>query len=589
MTPGWTWGTIAAQVAAAGTQAQRNDILTKIHDAYAASTVTNPAGPATTSPEDSTDRYLRSEELVVLRRLSVIMAGSMPTDLADRVTELEAIDGKGPDAPVTYEEVIEQVTEHEVGSGLNDGEWTDLVDQFTPGPGGALTRPALAGPGLDEVVLGLAREAKKDPVRFARLIASFGPDVPSRIVDSGIGGIADSGTLLDNATDAALLLIRSVITRPPDTGTDRALLRLIYRLANTDLPTDVVVTVPTIFVRNPKPQQWMSADLVMAGLNHPRGAAVATAAELLRRTETRPARLPQLIGLLAEVANDDSPQVRIFLPDALTRIYDDDPDRAGTLADIWLANATDPELAATNLDRLTWQLATTRSTTAMLLLDRMITSSEPDVRRRAGQLAALFDIHEVSLPPLTVEPLTLALTDQAARHGIADSVVQLIKDLPQATGTGQTGHRLSHATLIDLANDASTEISSEIMELGKYIGAPLVDYDALLAALADTEAFKRDPGTLFHFLSQRLDELPPAVLKLCRRWAEQSAAAAANIANSEAADAYDVTEVILGLYAHAQPGSATRNECLDVIDLLVEHNLGDIDQKSDNAVYEPSR
>jgi hypothetical protein len=118
---------------------------------------------------------------------------------------------------------------------------------------------------------------------------------------------------------------------------------------------------------------------------------------------------------------------------------------------------------------------------------------------------------------------------------------------------------------------------------------PLADYDALFDSLADTAAFQNHPGSLFHFLGQRLDELPPAALKLCQVWADKFAATANDMANRETAEAYNVTDIVLGLYTRTEPGSTMRGQCLDLIDLFAELRIGDIENKADDAVYEPSR
>jgi len=115
----------------------------------------------------------------------------------------------------------------------------------------------------------------------------------------------------------------------------------------------------------------------------------------------------------------------------------------------------------------------------------------------------------------------------------------------------------------------------------------LAEYDALLTALANTDAFQHHPGQLLHVLSQRLDNLPRAALKLCQVWSDRYASTANNMANRETAEAQDVTDIVLALYTQAEPSSVMREDCLDLIDLFTEQRIGDIDRKTEDVDYAP--
>ncbi len=590
-TVGWAWGTVAGRVVSTGTAEQRGRMLACVRVAYGEFTPAGGTG-AGSSPAlaDDTLSALAQEELIVLTRVKTAMGADLPADLDERIAELESAHGPAPSEPSTWAQVIDRHSEREVPSGLSDSEWTTHIERVTAG-----MKPDVSDrfeENLYNTTTGLAQDTAREPARFARLAMSLPTTTPAPIVSAVLRGIADNVSLLDDTgVNAVLDLIRAMLTREPIAEVDLDLLRLINKLAAVDLPADVLAVPSAVYDRNPPPEPWNSSNLEVAGLNHPRGAAITTAAELLNHSHTRAARLPQLAPLLARAAEAEHAQIRILVPMALSLVHMQDPELAGALIDLWLANARDEELTARYLDRLTWQLAVTRPATAESLLGRMIASTIPDAKRRAGQLATLFDVRGIDVGSAGEQPpLALAMADEAGRRGVAEVIVQLGDDLPSADDVREGAEtRADHALLIELANDASDEVRAEIMDIGRYMQRSVADYDALLDPLADTEAFQEHPGRMFHVLSQRLDELPPAALKLCQVWADRFAATANDMANRETAEAPDVTDIVLGVYARALPGSTTRERCLDLIDLFVECRIGNIEKKADDVVYEPSR
>ncbi|RKN41000.1 hypothetical protein D7223_24920 [Micromonospora endolithica] len=590
-TIGWAWGSAAARVAAAGTIEQRDRVLACVRGAYSEPANAEETSAASTSLRDAdTMRALAHEELVVISRLKAALGASMPADLDVRIDDLAQAHGPAPDSPATYVQVLERQGQPEVPLGLSDAEWTAHIECVTAGMERDVSYRLEDK--LYDTTTGLSQEAAKEPVRFARLGTRLPMTTPAPILTAILRGVAEGLSELDGEdADAVFDLVRAVLTQQPIAAVDLDVLRLIQKLAAKDLPADIIAAAPRIFDRNPPPEQWPYPDLETAGLNHPRGAAITTAAGLLSHSYSRGARLPQLAALLTKAAEDEHAQVRVWVPMALTLVHLEDADLAGSLVERWLARATDQELAARYLDRLTWQLAVTSPAAAESLLGRMVTSSESTAKRRAGQLATLFDVRGVDVGLSNEQsPLTLAYADDAGRRGIADVIVQLVDDLPATRGTSQgCPAHVDQGLLIDLANDGSDDVRAQIMDVGRYMRTPLVDYDALLGDLAGTAAFQSHPGRLFHFLSQRLDELPPAALKLCQKWADRSAAMANNMANREAAEAYDVTDILFGLYVRTESGSVMREECLKLIDLFVELRIGDIERKVDDALYEPSR
>jgi hypothetical protein len=87
-------------------------------------------------------------------------------------------------------------------------------------------------------------------------------------------------------------------------------------------------------------------------------------------------------------------------------------------------------------------------------------------------------------------------------------------------------------------------------------------------------------------LSGRRDEMPDSVLDLCEAWASTWAETAGDISKREAADGYYVTDIVLSIYALAIPGGTVRGRCLDLTDRLIEHGVGSVEAKVEQAAYQ---
>jgi hypothetical protein len=295
--------------------------------------------------------------------------------------------------------------------------------------------------------------------------------------------------------------------------------------------------------------------------------------------------------LLNQAVANEHARVRIWLPAALLLVHLEDPDMAADLTQRWVAHVSDNELSAPYLDRLTGQLTVTSPATARSLLTRMLASTHLEARRRAGHLATYFDISDVDLNTTDGRsPLALAMDNEAGRRGIAEQLVRLIDKLPARADTDAAiGTRADHALLVHLGNDESDDIRVVVMDVGRHMTRPLGEYDGLLNALADTEAFGQHPGNLLRMLSQRLDDLPSAALKLCQVWSDRYASTANDMANRETSEAPAVTDIVLALYSQAEPGSVRRKQCLNLIDLFIEQRIGDIERKADEVDYAPGQ
>lgn len=564
-TAGWAWAAVAARVAASGSGTQRDQVLTAVRNTYLSN-----------ASDDSDHERLDREAQIVLARLNTAIGDDLPLDVRARLEELNARFGAPPDGPLPYEDLDVHVENQELSEDLTDDQWLHLIEESA-----SYSSDAGTDDPIRRTANLLARHAAQDPGRFLRLGARLPGPTPRQIIERLLRVFVDSTTSLGGADpDDPVALVRSVMSGEPNPNIDLSVLQLLAKLAATDLPEDIVDLVPTIYERNQQPVA--DSDTREPDLDHIRGMAVATAADLLSHAASRDARLPRLAPMLQRAGSDHS-EVGTWFPAALRAVHEQDTAMARDLADQWIQGATDDELSAPHLQRLAVQLAVTYPGSAKRILDRILASSNNTAKSRAGALAVYFSLAGINVDA-EGEPTVLsrAMQDQAGRRGVASQLVHQLGDLPPDSGLA-TGESPDQRLLIQLADDDSDDVRTEIAKIGQRFGPQLGQYNDLFDKIADTETYKQHPGRLLHHLSQRRDDLPPAALRLCQTWIELHVPQAANIANRQAAEVYDVTDIVLAMYSRAETGSPARRVCLDLIDRCVEHSVGDIHAKLDEA------
>ncbi|MET7391870.1 hypothetical protein ABZS66_00015 [Dactylosporangium sp. NPDC005572] len=580
-TPGWAWGAVAARIMSAGSPAQRSRVSARLRDAYGGITEADP----------SLRLHLEREELQVLALVADAAPDVIPTDLRDRLEHLQRTHGPASPKVETFHGLRSRSTDIAVSEGLADEQWTAMV--IAESERLAAAEPDPFEPRLWALNTGLAEAIKMEPSRFARLAATWPDTTPSAIIAPVLRNLAEHGTSLSiDGVAAAVALIRTCLQQPPSQETDGAILNLIVGIATHELPADIVAAVVAIYDRNPHPEPWAPTDLETAGLNHPSGFAVYAAGALLNHPPAVQVRLDQLGPLLDQAVESVHAPVRVWMPMVLAVLHPSLPDEAAAFATRWIDHATDRELTASFLDRLTWQLALTAPATAGTLLARMGRSADPGGRQRAGQLAVLFEVDDIVLhtPSGHQTALAAALADDDGRAGVAEALAHRVNDLPSARYR-EPGHVLmpSQRLLVQLADDETDRVRQVVMDVGRHLDITVAGLNELLKELTQSAAFRAHPGALVLFLTKHVDELPPAALDICEAWAAAFAERATDTATHEAGAAYQIVAIVLALYTNALPNSAIRKRCLDLIDRFVELRIGDVENKADEAIHDPLR
>jgi hypothetical protein len=223
-----------------------------------------------------------------------------------------------------------------------------------------------------------------------------------------------------------------------------------------------------------------------------------------------------------------------------------------------LIEADDVLLATDPVLKLIIYLGNHEPTDVLPTLDRMLASSESDVRMAGGQLAALAALEWGAGDRLEA---VLAGTDSAAIQGAAHVCAQR---LPQTSNAD-----LAATTLITLVDDSDEDVRKAVAEVaGALRSHALRPFATVIKALLASEAFGDALPQLLITLERAPDRVNDLAMLCARRFTEVFRADASDIRTRAAADAREVaTLIIRGL---AQSRSRTeRAELLDALDELL--------------------
>ncbi|WP_410875091.1 hypothetical protein [Nocardia sp. A7] len=576
-TPGWAWGSVVGRVANAGSDEQRDRAIALVADAY--SIHDDHSDPTAVD----TGTRLTDEEHVVLSLLRRLTGDQMPEVFGHRLDALDAVVGEAENEPVPLFRVgsfrqaeVSIPTEHD------DSDWLAVVAAWPD----TLTNEERA----DATKRVLRAAAEQTPARFARLLIDFPASAPATAVIAVIAGITtalEARPQTDELRQGANIVrvydaIRNAFGRPHDPDLDMAIARCIHHLADQpDLPEDIVL-IPTQICdlgRNRTDGEVSHDHLIGQAYSQPRGVALNTIAALLAPSVTRVERLAIVRPLLEQVTTDPSEAVRILVPQALTIVWAESPELVVALAERWLATATSAVFEAPRLSGLMWLMREQYPELTAAFLRKMATSPAAHARDNAARIATMLAVDNVDLPGFDSGLLEEFLSETDTRAAVADFLTQLVSSLPPYdvdepdTSPGQ-------GLLLRLMNDESKEVRDNTTAVVQYMEGPLPAYTDLLEKIRGTKMFNEAPASVLAGLSRRLGELPDIVVALCEDWLEHWSTVAGDISTHAAAEAYEVTNIVLATY-NAASSKAMIDRCLDIIDCLVENGAGGANLKAD--------
>lgn len=413
----------------------------------------------------------------------------------------------------------------------------------------------------------------KDPVRFAHLALAMTADLNSSYASAMLMGLGDNDfPLPDPEPLFAAVRHLSGLGQPE---VDRWLgwaLRRHQRVVPIDLvellldramhSLDPVNDEPRI-TRQDKDGNEV-AHLYETGINTTRGTLAESVGDLIIRDATDE-RAELVRPHLADLATDASLAVRAcvahVLGASLRHALDD-----ALAAFSQLIDADDSLLAAPHTARLIVRIGNINPEVIEPVVDRMLLSTQTDVRRAGGELAA-FAALEWARPRLMARALSL---DSWVRRGVAQVCANNFDRTTNAT--------LATKTLGTLMHDTDQDVRAEVSNIaGRLRERPLRQFAELLSDLITSPAYSDATPQLLITLQHAPDRVDDLALKAAQRFLEVFSSDVSDIRTSAAGDALYVSELVVRGLAQSR-SREQRAALLDVLDSLLEIGAYGIDE-----------
>ena len=176
------------------------------------------------------------------------------------------------------------------------------------------------------------------------------------------------------------------------------------------------------------------------------------------------------------------------------------------------------------------------------IIERMLSSSEPDVCEAGARLACIGALRDESAEDLATEALS---GDVRCRVGAAKVASANIAD---------SEHRVRcEAMLALLFADVDVDVRREAASCFRYLSAEVLGgYDDLIAAFCDSPAFKDAHFQLLHALEHSREPLPGTTCVVCEKYLRRLSDATGGVGTGQFADAHTVVKLIFRTYQQHQ-------------------------------------
>jgi hypothetical protein len=429
--------------------------------------------------------------------------------------------------------------------------------------------------GADELGMVLRRRAQAEPERFAALGRQLGKETNSAYIQAILSGVSESP---EAEADLVLRLVRHV-DRLGDSGHDLTVLHALRgRLDDLSDAEIGLILDRALHSTNPEGdgEAFVSSsdpdalvDPYARGLNTVRGfAALLLGDALARDPEGRWTAL--VAASLDLLVRDPSLPVRACVGHLVGVAFRHARLQAIAAFDVLVAGP-DALLASDPVQRAVVIVGFSEPERALAIVTRMLASSEAQVRRAGGGLAA-FAALEWDSRDLLAQARS---ADVSARQGAA---VTCANRLPIAAYVEP-----AHEALAQFFDDPESAVCEDAAEVAAALrDRPLDPHRALLGQLVGSRALASSLPQLLITLEHATEAVDDLVLRTGRRFLEVHRDDLNNFANTAHADSREVGELALRAYAQAQE-QTTRRAALDLIDDLLAAGAYDLDRLVDDV------
>lgn len=410
----------------------------------------------------------------------------------------------------------------------------------------------------------LRDEARADPSRFACLALRMTKEMNPAYGNAVLQALADANRPVDPT------LVFAVIRHITALGHKEYQDWLgwpLRRYLDSEIPDDIIGIIldRALHAVSPTDDGWAGVngrmplyggDIWANGLNSARGQSVVVLGDLVLH-DAEGHRTALITPSLTQLAEDLTVAVRCCVSHLLAACLQHA--RMEAVAAFRSLIVTDDRLLATNqvIDLMTY-IGGTETAEIQLVIERMLGSSYPEVRRAGGLMAAFAGL-ELGLGQLLQQ--ALGSQTAATREGAAGICA---RRLPLTSAPAEAA-----TALIQFLNDPVEEVRKAAAEVAVVLrGRPLRPHAAVLTALIASPAFEAGLPQLLLTLRQAPDRVDDLIIQCTDRFLDVHSANVGNIATAAAGEARDVGQLILDTYVRATDRAA-RAKALDLIDGLL--------------------
>ena len=456
---------------------------------------------------------------------------------------------------------------------MSDDDWLRAMKKYSEEFPAHSSLPELKG-GASELAQALAARIDEEPNRFARLSLRF----PS---DANPVYLARTLTALKHVsieTDLKLKICRKAFDEAfGECG--REIAGLLETIDDT-LPDPAIEMLHSLMIdhNDPAAELWQTDEprdgkyhqenISDFGLNSTRGRVAITITHLIRRDAHYIDRFRPTLGLMVR---DRSPAVLSWVTETLRAVAFHDPALGMSL--FQSLDLSEIRLLATRhcrdfiRERIEDSFAELRP-----ILERMLRSSEPEVREAGARLASLGHLINQGASDLVEEALR---GDAHQRLGVAQVAAANVAN-PEC-------RRWSLETLSALFNDNCSLVRREASTCFQQLtNEPLEIYEDLIASFCGSKAFLEGSYWLLQLLEESVSRLPGMTCQVCEQLLNCLAQAGPDTSAGRV-DIHTLAKLVFRTYQQHQDDKWTAS-ALDLIDRLCL--AGPVDAASHLAEFE---
>ncbi|MFF3790846.1 NACHT domain-containing protein [Streptomyces sp. NPDC001981] len=434
--------------------------------------------------------------------------------------------------------------------------------------------------GAQELSSVLRQEAERDLARFSALALCFDRNTNPAYSTAFLLALGAAEALDDGAPVFDAVRHISSLDHDDNAQWVGHALRHYYK----SVPLDLVETIVDYAAHSGSPgrrdpdagssddDKNIGRDVYGVGVNSVCGVAVETLGDLLIY-DTDGSRTALVLPILNQLAGDSSIPIRSCVAHLIrASMRHARPQALDAFADL-IETDDDDLFAAHTVIKLIAYIGSEDPDAARPVIKRMLQSKVSEVRKAAGQLAALAAV-QWGMPDLL--DTILSAGDVAQREGAARLCAHRLSDTEDAIVV-----RRAFEALLDDSGEAVQKAIGEVAAALR--GQPLRPLRKPLIQLINSASFSASLPQLFITLEHAPDRVDDLVLACSRRFIEIKGADSADMRTGSAGDARYVGELLIRAYAQATVRTK-RAKILDLIDQLLEigaFGVADLVEKSE--------